>query len=242
VLERTNLARPRTSFNAPVSPHRRFAYGQLPLDAVKAVKNEHGCTVNDVVLALCAGAVRRWLVEHDELPDDPLVVQVPISVRTEEQMGTFGNRVGILSAPLYTNEPDPVRRLQLTHDAMSGVKERHKALPAQLLQDSTEVLPPAVLARAARVTNSLAATRKPIWNLVISNVPGPQVPMYFAGAHVTALYPVSVVVDGLGLNITLFSYCGQIDFGIVSDREQMPDVWRLIDWLREELEELQARP
>jgi diacylglycerol O-acyltransferase / wax synthase len=235
---RLNLRAPKTSFNGRVSPHRRFVFGQLSLDDVKAVKNVYGYTVNDVIVSICAGAVRRWLIEHDELPDDPLVVQVPISVRTEEQMGTFGNRVGILSAPLYTNEPDPVRRLQLTHEAMSGVKERHKALPAQLLQDSTEVLPPAVLARAMRVTNSLAASRKPIWNLVISNVPGPQVPMYFAGARITGLYPVSVILDGLGLNITLFSYCGQVDFGIVADREQMPDVWKLIDWLREELEAL----
>jgi WS/DGAT/MGAT family acyltransferase len=238
VLERTNLVPPRTSFNGRVSPHRRFAFGQLPLDAVKAVKNEYGYTVNDVVLALCAGAVRRWLLEHGELPEGPLVTQVPVSVRTEEQRGTYGNRIGVLSVPLFTNEPDPLERLRLTHEAMLVAKERHSALPAELLKDATQFIPPAVFARASRVTFSLASTRRPIWNLVISNVPGPQFPLYCAGAQVVANYPVSVITDGLGLNITVMSYCGNVDVGIVADREQMPDVWKLIDWLHEALEEL----
>jgi WS/DGAT/MGAT family acyltransferase len=238
VLERTTLSRPRTSFNGRVSPHRRFAFGQLPLDAVKEIKHKHGYTVNDVILSLCAGAVRRWLIEHDELPNVPLVTQVPVSVRTEAQRGTYGNRIGMLSVPLFTNEADPMRRLRLTHEAMRTAKERHKALPAQLLQDATQFIPPAVFARAARVSFSLAATRTPVWNLVISNVPGPQVPLYLAGARLEANYPVSVITDGLGLNITVMSYCGHLDFGIVADREQMRDVWKLIGWLRESLQEL----
>jgi diacylglycerol O-acyltransferase / wax synthase len=238
VLERTNLSRPRTSFNGRVSPHRRFAFGQLPLDEVKAVKNEQGSTVNDVIVSLTAGAVRRWLVEHDELPHRPLVALVPVSVRSEEQRGTYGNRIGTMSVPLFTNEPDPVARLRLTHEALRAAKERHQALPAQLLQDATQFVPPAVFARASRVTFSLAATRTPVWNLVVSNVPGPQFPLYCVGARVQSIYPVSVITDGMGLNITAMSYCGQLDFGIVADREQMPDVWKLIEWLRESLDEL----
>jgi WS/DGAT/MGAT family acyltransferase len=238
VLERSNLQPPRTSFNGHVSPHRRFAFGQLSLDAVKQVKNEHGSTVNDVVLSICAGALRWWLLEHDELPDGPLVAQVPVSVRSEKEMGTYGNRIGMLSVPLYVNEPDPVQRLQLTHEAMRMAKERHKALPAHLLQDATQFIPPAVFSRAARMTFSLAATRKPIWNLVVSNVPGPQFPLYMAGAELVANYPVSVITDGMGLNITVMSYCGHLDFGIVADREQIRDVWKLIDWLEESLAEL----
>jgi WS/DGAT/MGAT family acyltransferase len=238
VLERTTLSTPRTSFNGRVSPHRRFAFGQLPLAEVKAVKNEYGVTVNDVVVALCAGAVRRWLIEHKELPDQPLVTQVPVSVRSEEQQGTYGNRIGMMSIPLFTNEHDPHKRLQLTHDALRTAKERHRALPAQLLQDATQFIPPAVFARAARVTFSLAATRTPVWNLVVSNVPGPQFPLYLAGARMEANYPVSVITDGLGLNITVMSYCGHMDFGIVADREQMRDVWKLMDWLGDSLEEL----
>jgi WS/DGAT/MGAT family acyltransferase len=238
VLERTTLKRPKTSFNTHVSAHRRFAFGQLPLDVAKAIKTDHGCTLNDVVVALCAGAVRRWLIGHGELPETPLVAQIPVSVRTEKELGTFGNKIGVISAPLFTNEPDPVERLRLTHEALVTLKQHHKALPAKLMQDAAEFIPPAVFARATRVTISLAARRTPIWNLVISNVPGPQIPLYLAGAKVTALYPVSVITDGVGLNITVFSYCGQLDFGIVADREQMPDVWKLIDWLHESLHEL----
>ena len=238
VLERSTLEPPRTQFNGHVSPHRRFAFGQLSLADVKAAKNAHGCTVNDVVLSVCAGAVRRWLIEHEDLPEDPLVAQVPVSVRTKKQFGTYGNRIGMLSVPLFTNEADPVERLMLVHDAMGLAKERHKAMPAELLQDATQFIPPAVFSRAARITFSLAATRKPIWNLVVSNVPGPQFPLYMAGARLVANYPVSVITDGMGLNITVMSYDGHLDFGIVADREQMRDVWKLIDWLADELEGL----
>jgi diacylglycerol O-acyltransferase len=238
MLERSNLVPPRTSFNGRVSAHRRFAFGGLPLATVKEVKNHYGCTVNDVVVSICAGAVRRWLIEHSELPDEPLVAQIPVSVRTEEQLGTYGNRIGMLAAPIFTNVADPVERLLMTHEALRVAKERHRALPAELLQDATQFIPPAVFARAAQVTFSLAATRTPVWNLVVSNVPGPQFPLYCAGARMTANYPVSVITDGLGLNITVMSYCGSLDFGIVADREQMRDVWSLIPWLAEALDEL----
>jgi WS/DGAT/MGAT family acyltransferase len=238
VLERTELTRPRTSFNGRVSPHRRFAFGQLSLDEVKAVKNAYGFTVNDVVMSICAGAVRRWLVDHKELPDDPLVTQVPVSVRTDEQRGTFGNRIGMMSVPLHTEVADPEERLRLTHESMRAAKERHKAMPAELLQDATQFIPPAVFAQASRISFSLAATRRPIWNLVVSNVPGPQFPLYCVGAKMVAHYPVSVITDGMGLNITVMSYLGRLDFGIVADREQMRDVWNLIGYLQESLQEL----
>jgi len=238
VLERSHLTPPRTSFNGRVSPHRRFSFGQLSLDDVKVIKDHYGCTVNDVILAVCAGAVRRWLIAHRELPDRPLVAQVPISVRGEDQMGSYGNRIGMLSVPFRTDQPDPEQRLALTHEAMRTAKDTHQALPANLLQDAAEFIPPAVFARAARVSFSLAATRQPIWNLVVSNVPGPQVPLYLAGARLEANYPVSVITDGMGLNITVMSYCGHLDFGIVADRDQMPDVWELIGWLGEALDEL----
>ena len=241
--EHTKLVAPRTSFNGRVSAHRRFAFGQLPLDAVKTIKDEHGCTVNDVVVSICAGTIRRWLIEHGELPEEPLVAQVPVSVRTGEQVGTFGNRIMLMSAPLFTDEPDPVRRLHLTHDALSAMKDRHRALPAELLQDANHFIPPAVFSRAARLTLALSSgLARPTWNLVISNVPGPQIPLYCAGARLEANYPVSVITDGMGLNITVMSYCGHLDFGIVGDREQVPDLWCTIDWLRDALEELTPRP
>jgi diacylglycerol O-acyltransferase len=236
------LVAPRTSFSGRVSAHRRFTFGQLSLDDVKAVKNAYGVTVNDVIVALCAGAVRRWLVEHEELPEGPLVAQIPVSVRTEEQIGTYGNRIMLMRAPLCTDEPDPVRRLQRTHDALGDMKQRHRALPADLLADVNHFIPPAVFSRAARLTFGLATSGagRPIWNLVISNVPGPQFPLYCAGARLVANYPVSVITDGMGLNITVMSYCGHLDVGIVADREQMPDVARLTGWLHEALTELMA--
>jgi diacylglycerol O-acyltransferase len=231
---------PRTSFNGRISAHRRFTFGQLSLHEVKAIKNHHGCTVNDAIVSICASAVRRWLIEHDELPDQPLVAQVPVSVRSEQQVGTYGNRILLMSAPLFTNVTDPVERLHRTHEALSDMKERHKALPATLLQDANHFIPPAVFARAAQMTLRLSTSgvAHPTWNLVISNVPGPRIPLYCAGARLVANYPVSVITDGMGLNITVMSYLGDLDVGIVADRDQMPDVPRLIDWLKDGVAEL----
>jgi len=123
------------------------------------------------------------------------------------------------------------------------MKARHRALPAQLLQDANHFIPPAVFSRAARLTFRLSTSGagRPTWNLVVSNVPGPQIPLYCAGAQLKANYPVSVITDGMGLNITVMSYDGHLDFGIVGDRDRFPDLWSLIDWLREGLEELEPR-
>jgi WS/DGAT/MGAT family acyltransferase len=240
---RQELRAPKTSFNRRISAHRRFAFGQLSLDDVKAVKNEHGFTVNDVVVTIATGAVRRWLIEHGELPSDPLVAQIPVSVRTSEQAGTYGNRIMLMSTPIYTNLPDPMVRLRKTHEALAVMKERHRALPAELLQDANHFIPPAVFARAARATFALSTSSqgRPTWNLVMSNVPGPQLPLYCAGARLDANYPVSVITDGMGLNMTVMSYCGHLDFGLVADRDQMPDLRKMIDWLAESLEELRPK-
>jgi hypothetical protein len=142
-----------------------------------------------------------------------------------------------MSAPLFTDIEDPVERLQATHDALADMKQRHKAIPAELLQDANHFIPPAVFSRAAQLTFRLSTSvARPAWNLVISNVPGPQFPIYMAGARLVHNYPVSVITDGMGLNITVMSYNGCMDFGIVADRDQMPDVRSLIDWLAKELE------
>jgi WS/DGAT/MGAT family acyltransferase len=240
IVGQRDLVPPRTSFSGRISKHRRFVFGRLSLDDMKAIKKAHGCTVNDVVVSICAGAVREWLIEHEELPDEPLVAQIPVSVRTAEEQRTFGNRILLMTAPLFTNEADPVARLVLTHEALMEMKDRHRALPADLLQDANQFIPPAMFSRAARLSFGLSATRagRPMWNLVVSNVPGPQFPLYLAGARLEANYPISVITDGMGLNITVMSYRGRMDFGIVADREQIPDVWRLIEWLRGAVGEL----
>jgi diacylglycerol O-acyltransferase len=238
-LPRPKFEAPKTTFNGRVSPHRRFAFGEMGLDEVKDVKNVYGVTVNDVVVSICAGAVRRWLIEHDELPATPLVAQIPVSVRTGEQVGTYGNRILLMSVPFHTDIEDPVERLKTTHDSLADMKERHRALPAELLQDANHFIPPAVFHRAARLTFRLSTgVGRPAWNLVVSNVPGPQFPLYMAGARLVANYPVSVITDGMGLNITVMSYDGRMDYGIVADRDQMPDVDRLMGWLQDELDAL----
>jgi len=238
-VPRPNLDAPKTSFNGRVSPHRRFAFGEMGLEDVKEVKNVYGATVNDVVVSICAGAVRRWLIEHEELPPTPLIAQIPVSVRTDEQAGSYGNRILLMSVPFHTDIEDPIERLHATHESLADMKERHKALPAGLLQDANHFIPPAVFHRAAQLTFRLSTgVGRPAWNLVVSNVPGPQFPLYMAGARLVANYPVSVITDGMGLNITVMSYNGCMDYGIVADRDQMPDVGRLMPWLHEELEAL----
>jgi diacylglycerol O-acyltransferase / wax synthase len=242
VIERPRVSAPRISLNGAVTPHRRFAFTSLPLDDVKAVKGAFGATVNDVVMAICAAALRRWLIDHDELPDDPLLTAVPVSVRTPEQIGTYGNRVSVIIAPLPTHLPDPLGRLEAVHEAMRSAKERHQALPASLMQDYTQFIPSALAARASRAALRLAASQRvvPIYNVLISNVPGPQHPLYSAGARLVANYPVSAVSDGAGLNITVLSYCGHLDFGLIACREMVPDLWNLAAFLAEALEELKA--
>jgi diacylglycerol O-acyltransferase / wax synthase len=240
ILEVTTARPPRTCFNGPVSAHRAFAFRSLSLDKVKAVKNALGITVNDVVVALCASAVRDFLSERDELPDEPLVAMVPVSVRTDEQAGTFGNRISTMVVPIPTNEPDPERRLRRAHQLLASAKERHDALPADLLTDATSFIPPAVAALAARTTVRILGRTRPPLNLVISNVPGPREPLYLAGARLEAHYPVSAVVDGVGLNMTIMSYRDHIDLGVVTDRDQVRDPWPLVRGAARKLEEFEA--
>jgi diacylglycerol O-acyltransferase len=240
VLEVTTARPPKTPFNGPVSAHRRFAFGSLSLDAVRAIRREYGTTVNDVVVSICAGAVREWLIEHDALPKDPLVAMIPMSVRRRDERGSWGNRISMMIVPIPTDEPDARRRLQRTHELLRSAKERHSALPASLLTDATAFIPPAVAALAARNTVDILSRTRPPLNLVISNVPGPRTSLYCAGAELQANFPVSVIVDGVGLNITVVSYKDRVDFGIVGDREQIDDAWAFLDGARHALDALVA--
>jgi diacylglycerol O-acyltransferase len=239
VLEVTTARPPRTCFNGPISPHRRFSFGSVSLDTVKRLKKELGITVNDVVVALCTTALRDWLIERDELPDDPLVAMVPVSVRRDEERGTFGNRIGMMIVPIPTDEPDPRKRLVRTHELLKSAKERHRALPADLLTDATAFIPPAVHSLAARTAIDVLGRTRPPVNLVISNVPGPREPLFCAGAKLESYYPVSVVVDGVGMNITVMSYRDHMDFGIVSDRKQVNDLWPLMEGCERALDDLE---
>jgi diacylglycerol O-acyltransferase len=238
VLEVTSARAPSTPFNGPISPHRRFSFGSVSLDRVKGIKNELGITVNDVVVALATTAVRDWLLERDALPEEPLVAMVPVSVRTEEERGAYGNRVSTMTLPIPTNEPEPRRRLLRTHELLRSAKERHNALPASLLTDAASFIPPALAALAARTTVDILGRTRPPINLIVSNVPGPREPLYCAGAQLQANFPVSAVLHGVGLNITVLSYRDHIDFGIVADRELVDDTWPMIRSAAEALDEL----
>ena len=240
MLSDAPTAAPRTSLNDRITPHRRFSFGSLSLDDVKEVKTALGVTVNDVVLGVCAGALRKFLGERGELPADPLIAMVPVSIRTEAQKGTFGNQVSAMGASLHTDVEDPVARLQRIHESMRVAKDKHQALPATLLQDFAQFAPPAVAARAARVIAraTVADWMDVPFNVVISNVPGPQYPLYGIGAKLAGSYPVSAINDGVGLNITVSSYNGSLDFGLVACRELLPDIWELMDDLRFALREL----
>jgi diacylglycerol O-acyltransferase / wax synthase len=227
---------PATPFNRPITPHRRFAFRSVSLDTVKAVKNVFGVSVNDVVMAMCAGALRRWLLDHDALPDQPLVAMIPVSVRDPAGQGALGNRVSAMLAPLPTSVTDPGLRLDIVHSATKVAKAQQAAIPQGLVDQISDFAVPALTARAARVVFATGVLhRLPPFNVTISNVPGPNVPVYMCGARLLAHYPVSVVTDGQGLNITLVGYLGQLHFGLVSSRELVPDLDTLAGYLTDEL-------
>ena len=231
---------PRTSLNTTITPHRRFAFTQVDLDDVKQVKNALGGTVNDVVLAMCSTALKQYLADQDERPDKPLIAMVPISVRTEDQKGTMGNRVSSMLVSLATDVDDPVERLHAISAGTTHAKDQEKAISAEFLTDWTEFAAPAVAARAFRLYSSmrLADRHNPFFNVTISNVPGPNFPLYSAGSRMVAMYPMGPIADGGGLNITVMSYMGSMFFGLVACRETVPKVWNIAHYLNDALEEL----
>ena len=238
LLNNPQMVTPRTRFNDKISRRRRFSMVSLPMAPVRDLKNDHETTVNDVIVAVCAGALRRWLAANDELPSDPLVAAIPVSIRAAQGQGAFGNEVGALAVPLPTNEPDPVQRLLQCRDELRVAKDRYQAVPATLMRDSTDLIPPMLFGRATRSLVQLGSNPAlhPLVNLVISNVPGPRVPLYCAGTQVREMYPVSTLGDSLGLNITIFSYLDQLNIGLLADARLVPDLPDLAQAIRDELD------
>ena len=232
-----NLRAPRTPFNSTITAHRRFAFRSSSLNDVKTVKNALGATVNDVVMAMCAGGLRTYLEGRGALPDDPLVAMVPVSIRTGDEAEKWTNRVSGLLAALPTNEADPLERIRVVHESMNNAKDLFGALPAETLTDFTQFSPPAVFAQATRLATRLRLGERlnPAANVTVSNVPGPRTPLYVAGAQLRHYFPVSTILDGQGLNITVQSYLDSLDWGLVSCRELVPDLWDLLDAIVEEL-------
>jgi len=230
---------PRTSLNATVTSHRTVAFTRLKLDDVKEIKNAFGTTVNDVVLALCSGALRRYLDDNGELPDSSLVAMVPVSVHGRTNRGGT-NKVSGMFSSLNSDIEDPVQRLLAISEANKVAKDHHKTLSASLLQDWAQFAAPNTFGLAVRAYSKLRlAERHPVvHNLVISNVPGPPMPIYFMGARITGFFPFGPVFHGAGLNITVLSNDGHVDVGLIACRELAPDLWSLADDLPLALDEL----
>ena len=220
---------PRTSFNTELSPHRRFAYASVPLADVRTIKDAFDVKVNDVVLAICSGALRQYLEAGGELPATPLVAQVPVSLRADDDKTTAGTKVGAMFASLATHLPDPVERLRAIHASTCDAKELRQAMAADKIMGITEAAPPALISLAARMYTAagLDARTPPVMNLIISNVPGPSFPIYCAGAEMESIYPMGPLLYGTGVNVTVFSYRDTIDFGFMACRDAVRDVWEI---------------
>ena len=233
------LMAPRLSMNRSIGPHRIVGLSTVPLADVKAVRSAFGVTVNDVVLAVTAGALRSYLDRRGELPDRSLIAAIPTSTRTETDDG-FGNRISSMFAALPVELPDAFDRLEAVARSMSVAKSMHEEVGGSTLEDWAEVAAPALFSRAMRFYSRLRMGERlrPVINLVMSNVPGPPFPLYFAGARVVAIHPFGPIFDDCGLNVTVLSYQDHIDFGFLASRDLVPDVAQLAADVSDALDEL----
>ncbi len=231
---------PRTILNQDPSPHRSFASASVDLDRMKAVKDAFRVKMNDVVLALCASAMREYLLSVDDLPDAALTAQVPVSMRVAGD-DSVGNKVGSLTTTLATDVEDPVCRLMTIHSSTAAAKEMRQAMAVHQIMGVTETTPPGLIALAARMytRSNLARVAPPASNVVISNVPGPDFPLYIAGGRVDSIFPMGPLLMGMSLNITVFSYRGHVDFGFMVCPDAVPDPFAIADGIEPALAALE---
>lgn len=224
---------PESMLNQRITGSRRFAAQSYAMDRIKAIGRAFDCTVNDVVLAMCASALREYLISQNALPDRPLIAMVPLSLRRDNS--SDGNQVATILANLGTHIADPGNRLRVIHASVQEAKERCAQMsPEEILNYTALTLAPTGL--------NLMTGLAPKWqafNVVISNVPGPKKPLYWNGARLEGMYPVSIVLDGIALNITLISYVDQIEFGLIACRRTLPSMQRLLDYLEMSIHELE---
>jgi len=226
---------PRSPLNVRIGPHRRFAWVDADLATFKAIKNALGGTVNDVVLTVVAGALRSHYRAHGYDTDVELKAMVPVSIRADFERGALGNRVTAIYAPLPIGLEDPIARFRAIHESMRGLKESGQAVGAEVLTTLADFAPPTILSQAAR----LQAVQR-FFNLTVTNVPGPQVPLYLMGRPLSRLYPLVPVPENCALGVAIMSYDGRIDFGLLADFDALPDLDELAAALEQAIAELAA--
>ncbi len=227
---------PATPLNVPIGPHRRLAFVRNDLADFKLVKDALGGTVNDVVLAVAAGGLRTWLRSRGVRTEGlELRALVPVSIRSKDERGHLGNRIVAMRGPLPVYVEDPVARLRVVRTAMEGLKESKQAVGAEVITGLEALAPPTILAQASRLQFS---TR--LFNLLVTNVPGPQFPLYVLGRELRDLFPVAFLPDNQSLAVAIMSYNGSIDFGLLGDYDAMPDIAEFGSALKASLAELVA--
>jgi diacylglycerol O-acyltransferase / wax synthase len=225
---------PHSILNQRVHGQRRFATQQYDLAQIKSLAKSADCSLNDIVLYLCATAMRRFLKEANQLPDKPLTAGIPVNVRPADDQST-GNAISFIMANLATDVADPLKRLETIKASTASAKEHLQSLPRSALTQYTMlVMAPYIL----QLVTGLGGRMRPVFNVTISNVPGPNEPLYYNGAKLEAMYPVSLIAHGGALNITCLSYAGTLNFGFTGCRDTLPHMQRLALYTGEALEEL----
>ena len=228
---------PLSMLNNRITGQRRFATQHYQIDRLKTICRETSASLNDVVLQICGTALRRFLLEKDKLPDEPLTAGIPVNVRPAGDEGT-GTAISFMIASLATDEPDPLARLDRIMDSTKAAKAHLQSLPRQVLNQYTMMLmSPYIL----QLVSGLGGRMRPVFNVTVSNVPGPSESLYYEGARMDAMYPVSLVTHGGALNITCLSYAGSLNFGYTGCRDTLPSMQRLAVYTGEALAELESR-
>jgi diacylglycerol O-acyltransferase len=233
------LQTPRTSFNVSLSADRTFAMTTIPFEDLRAIRHAHGVTINDVFLCICAGGLRSYLTARGELSERSLVASVPVSTDAGEKR-LSGNRVDNLYVAIGSDIADPLERLRRIHDETTAAKDVRSVLGSELFEQRAEVVPPQLYSTSVRAwTRSRLANRvRPPVNLVLSNVPGPKDPLFFGPIQLEAIYSVGPILEGIGLNITAWSYVNALHLAILGSRASLPDPWAIAQALQQSFEGL----
>jgi diacylglycerol O-acyltransferase / wax synthase len=228
---------PPTPFNGTITRYRNIAFTHLDMCDIKRVKDRFGVTVNDVVVALCAGVLRRFLLKRGELPDNALVATVPVSVRDKsERPGR--NHTTCMFCRVESQISDPAERIRTIAAGNTAAKDHTAAIGPTLLHDWSQFGGPSLFGAVMRILPRIPISHSPAYNLILSNVPGPQTQLYFLGCQVDTMYPLGPILGGAGLNITVMSLNGELGIGIISCPDLLPDLWDIADGFSDALKEL----